>query len=95
MWWQIGVTHFAPPGGDTSRYTGIMVFLTGASKLAGSAAAIALAALGLSATELLMVGGAGVMLAGVYSYWQAACERRQHRPDTIVEFEAQFQPTDP
>ena len=29
LWWQIGVTHFAPPGQDTSRYMGIMVFLNG------------------------------------------------------------------
>ena len=44
LWWQIGVTHFAPPGEDTSRYMGIMVFLNGASQIAASLAGMALTA---------------------------------------------------
>jgi MFS family permease len=95
MWWQIGVTHFAPPGEHTSRYTGMMVFVNGATKLAGSATAIALTARGIPATTLLAVGGTGVILAGLYSLWQAGCDRKEHRPATIAEFEAQFGVNDP
>jgi hypothetical protein len=95
MWWQIGVTHFAPPGEDTSRYSGMMVFLNGITRFAGSGAAIALAAFGVTPVTLLVVGGLGVIAAGVYSLWQAGADRKEHQPETIAEFEAQFEPTDP
>jgi len=90
MWWQIGITHFAPPGEDTSRYTGIMVFLNGAIRLAASAAGIVLAAMAVSPQTLLVIGGTGVILSGVYSLHQAAWARKQRQPETIAEFEQQF-----
>jgi hypothetical protein len=90
LWWQIGVTHFAPPGEDTSRYMGIMVFLNGATRLLASAAGMLLAALAVPVAALLLIGGAGVMLAGGYSFWQAARERRRHAPETMIAFEHQF-----
>jgi hypothetical protein len=93
MWWQIGVTHFAPPGEDTSRYAGIMVFLNGATRLIASAAGIGLAALAVPPGALLIVGGMGVILSGAYSLWQGRRERRQRLPDTIQDFERQFTQT--
>jgi hypothetical protein len=90
MWWQIGVTHFAPPGEDTSRYMGIMVFLNGTIRLGASATGMVLAAMAVPPGALLIVGGLGVIAAGVYSLWQAARERRQRLPETMTEFETQF-----
>jgi hypothetical protein len=36
LYWQVGVAYFAPPGEDTSRYMGVMVFLNGAIRLLAS-----------------------------------------------------------
>ena len=90
LWWQIGVTHFAPPGQDTSRYTGVMVFLNGVTRLTASAMGMVLAGLKVPTTTILMLGGVGVILSGVYSLVQARRERREHRPQTVAEFESQF-----
>ena len=95
MWWQIGVTHFAPPGEDTSRYMGMMGFLTGAIRLGASAVAIVLTALAVTPETLLVIGGLGVILAGLYSLWQAVRERKERRPQTIAEFESQFTGIEP
>jgi len=90
MWWQVGVTHFAPPGEDTSRYMGVMAFLNGAIRLGASAAGMVLAAMAIPPGALLVFGGVGVILSGVYSLWQAAREREEHRPQTMTEFEREF-----
>ncbi len=90
LWWQIGVTHFAPPGENTSRYMGIMVFLNGTIRLSASAAGMTLAAMAVSPQTLLVLGGIGVILSGVYSLYQAQWDRKQHQPETIAEFERQF-----
>jgi len=87
MWWQIGVTYFAPPGEDTSRYMGVMVFLNGSIRLLASAAGIGLTALSIPPGVLLIAGGMGVMLSGLYSLWQASWERQHRGPETISEFE--------
>jgi hypothetical protein len=89
LWWQIGVTHFAPPGQDTSRYMGVMVFLNGATRLTASAMGMVLASLNVPTTTILTIGGAGVILSGAYSLAQARRERREHRPQTVSEFESQ------
>jgi len=90
LWWQIGVTHFAPPGADTSRYMGIMVFLNGAIRLAASAMGMVLSAQALRPGTLLVMGGLGVILAGVYSFWQGMRERREKHLATIADFESLF-----
>ena len=90
LWWQIGVTQFAPPGEDTSRYMGIMVFTQGASKLLASLAAMALTAAWAQPVDLLLVGSFGVILSGAYSLLQARRDKRERQPRTIAEFEAQF-----
>lgn len=95
MWWQIGVTHFAPPGEDTSRYMGIMIFLAGTTRMAASAAAMVLAALLVPPGALLVLGGLGLLGAAGYSFAQAARERREHQPETMTDFETQFAPPAP
>jgi len=90
LWWQIGITHFAPPGDDTSRYAGIMTFLNGVIKISAASAGIALTWMQFQPVTLLWVGGAGVMATGVYSLSQAARDRREKRPETFAAFEAQY-----
>jgi len=90
MWWQIGVTHFARPGEDTSRYMGIMVFLYGAIRLGASGAGIVFTALGTPTVVLLFIGGLGGILSAIYSLRMASWERRERRPETFTEFERQF-----
>ncbi len=87
LWWQIGVTFFAPVGGATSRYAGIMVFLNGLVRFIASAAGMALTAWAVSPRTLLVVGGAGVIASGFYSLYQAAWDRRHCEPATIADFE--------
>ena len=93
MWWQIGVTYFAPPGEDTSRYMGIMTFLNGATRLAGSGLSVALGALGVPPIAMMLIGGAGVLASGAYSLLLAYYEQHQHVPETIAQFEHQFNST--
>ncbi len=88
LWWQIGVTHFAPPGGDTSRYMGIMVFLSGAIRFTASAMGMVLSAAAFQPGTLLVVGGLGVILSGAYSLWQGLRERREKHLATIADFES-------
>jgi MFS family permease len=95
LWWQIGVTYFAPPGEDTSRYMGIMVFLNGLMRFAASAVAMALAAFCISPQTIIFIGGLGVIASGLYSLWQAAGERKAGRPQTFAAFEAQFNDSSP
>jgi len=90
MWWQLGVTHFAPPGADTSRYMGIMVFLDGGLKALASMVGMALTFHGVPPVALILIGGVGVILSGVYSLWMASIERRERCPRTMAEFERQF-----
>jgi hypothetical protein len=90
LWWQIGITHFAPPGEDTSRYAAIMVFLYGLVRIAAAFAGMMLAAWAFQPVTILWIGGAGVIVSGVYSLWQAAREQKEHLPQTFTQFESQF-----
>jgi hypothetical protein len=87
LWWQIGVTFFAPVGGATSRYMGIMVFLNGLIRFSASAAGMALTALAISPQTLLIIGGAGVIVSGFYSLYHATWDKRRCEPATITDFE--------
>ncbi len=90
LYWQVGVTYFAPPGGDTSRYMGVMVFLNGSIRLLASLTGMLLMALAVPPGWLLAFGGLGVILSGLYSLKQACGEPKQRGPETIAEFEHQF-----
>ncbi|MCL4207601.1 MAG: hypothetical protein KJ000_34395 [Pirellulaceae bacterium] len=90
LYWQVGVTYFAPPGDDTSRYMGVMVFLNGSIRLLASLTGMLLMALAVPPGLLLALGGLGVVMSGVYSLLQASGEPRYRGPETIAEFEHQF-----
>jgi len=93
LYWQVGITHFARPGEDTSRYMGILVFLNGVIRLAASGMGMILSAYAIHPSTLMVVGGLGVILSGVYSLWQGIRERRQKNLATIADFESQFNST--
>jgi hypothetical protein len=89
--WQLGITHFAPPGADTSRYMGIMVFLSGATRILGSLASMLLLwAFQARLEPCFYIGAAGILLSGIYSLSQAAREKRECHPQTFAQFESQF-----
>jgi len=90
MYWQIGITHFARPGEDTSRYMGILVFLNGVVRLTASGLGMILSAYAIHPGTLMVAGGLGVMLSGLYSLWQGIRERREKNLATIADFESQF-----
>ena len=91
LWWQIGVAYYAKPGADTSRYQGILVFVDGITKMTAPAlGALFLAVPGSSRELLFVLGGTGVILSGVLSLIQSRHERRDARPLTTAEYEAQF-----
>jgi len=89
LWWRVGVAHFAPPGGDTSRYMGILTFLNGVMRLgAGMISSILVACY--STTAVLLIGGTGVVVSGLYSWRLALKDESNKNIETIAAFEAQF-----
>jgi MFS family permease len=60
LWWQVGVNHFAPPGGDTSRYAGIAMFANGIARIAGPLAGAWL--LDVACLEAALAAGGGMVL---------------------------------
>jgi MFS family permease len=86
LWWQVGVTHFAPPGKDTTRYQGMALFVNGLARLVGPVAGAWL----LQATDLeavLLAGGALVLLSALLSSRELAREANDPRLATIEQFE--------
>ena len=90
LWWQIGVNHFAPPGGDTTRYLGILVFMNGLTRLVAPLAGAWLLTQG-SRTTPMIVGGVLVLGSALHAAWNARRERREPGLATMAEFEAQFE----
>jgi hypothetical protein len=90
LYWQVGVAYFAPPGEDTSRYMGVMVFLNGAIRLLASLTGMLLMALEVPPVALLAAGGAGVILSGLFSLAQTIGQPKRLDPRTIADFEHQF-----
>ena len=89
--WQIGVTHFAPPGGDTSRYMGLMTFTIGLMRLsAGLVGSWLVYRYGSAA--VFLIGGIGVILSGLYSIVLARRDRDLPHMSTIADFESQYAP---
>lgn len=89
LWWQIGANHFAPPGGDTTRYMGILIFLNGITRIVAPLAG-AWVATRYSRAAALGIGGAIVMVSAAHSAWQAWRERQDARLATMADFEEQF-----
>ena len=61
---------------------------TRAYRDAGWAWLKALLGISVFAATLMVVGGLGVILSGVYSLWQGMRERREKQLATIADFEA-------
>jgi len=89
LWWQVGVNHFAKPGGDTTRYMGVVIFANGLARLlAPTVGAWMLVGSG-SLGAVLCVGGLLVLMSSLLSLIQFLHERGQDRYATIAGFEAQ------
>ena len=93
LWWQIGVNHFAPPGGDTTRYMGIIIFMNGLTRLVAPLVGAWLLAQGSRVTPML-VGGVLVLASALHAAWHARRERKVGGLGTMAEFESQFGRTD-
>lgn len=86
LWWQVGVTHFALPGADTTRYQGMVLFVNGLARLVGPVAgALLLQSTGLEV--VFLVGGALVLLSALLSSRQLAREANDPGLATIEQFE--------
>lgn len=86
LWWQVGVTHFASPGADTTRYQGMALFVNGLARLAGPVAgALLLQSTGLEV--VFLVGGALVLLSSLLSSRELAREANDPVLATIEQFE--------
>jgi hypothetical protein len=89
LWWRVGINHFAPPGADTSRYMGVYVFLNGIMRLVAPVVGGWLIYY-FSRSEMLMIGGFGVIASSMHAFWEARRERGDPRLTTMAAFEAQF-----
>lgn len=90
LWWRVGIADFAPPGGDTSRYMGILTFFNGLMRLTAAALSSLLVAAAGSTTAVLLLGGSGVLASAAFSWRLAVLDRRRGHPPTIADFEHQF-----
>lgn len=88
LWWQVGVNHFARPGGDTTRYMGMIIFVNGLARLSGPVVGAWLLAGGCSLAGILAGGGLLVLLSALLSYGCFLKERGQERYATMEKFEA-------
>lgn len=87
LWWQVGVNHFAKPGGDTTRYMGMVLFVNGFSRLLGPSLGAWMLAAGCPLGSILCIGGGLVLLSSLLSYAQHLRERGDERLATMAAFE--------
>ena len=74
LWWQVGVNHFAPLGGDTTRYQGMVLFANGFARLLGPLVGAGLLMSG-RIEWVFTVGGLVVLLSALLSSRELARER--------------------
>jgi len=89
LWWQIAVNHFAPPGGDTTRYMGIIFFMNGTARLLAPLAGAALLQIG-SVQLLFVIGGVMILTTSVVSLLEYEREKRDEHLSTMADFEDSF-----
>ncbi len=92
LWWQIGVTHFAPPGADTTRYMGILMFMNGLTRIVAPLTGAWLISQ-YSRAAVFLIGGGLVILSAAHSLWWALRERGEKRLATVADFEASYERT--
>jgi hypothetical protein len=88
LWWQVGVNHFAKPGGDTTRYLGMMFFVNGWARLLAPAAGALLLQAHCPLGAIFGAGGLLVLLSSWLSRGQYARECGDERLTTMASFEA-------
>ena len=88
LWWQVGVNHFARPGGDTTRYLGVMFFVNGWARLMAPTAGALLLQGDCPLGAIFGAGGTLVLLSSWLSWRQCCNERGDERLSTMAIFEA-------
>lgn len=89
LWWEVGVNHFAPPGGDTTRYMGMILFLNGLGRLFGPMFG-ALLITQVNTGTVMLAGGAFVLLSCALSFLEHRRERKIEYLKTMMNFEISF-----
>jgi hypothetical protein len=88
LWWQVGVNHFAKPGGDTTRYLGLMFFVNGFARLLGPTVGALMLQAQCPLGAIFGVGGAVVLVSAWLSWARFLKERGDHHLSTTSAFEA-------
>jgi len=86
LWWQVGVNHFAPLGGDTARYQGMALFINGFARLIAPLVGAWLLARG-GIEAVFVAGGLVVLLSALLSSRELAREQQDTRLATMDQFE--------
>ncbi len=90
LWWEVAVNHFAPPGEDTTRYMGIIMFLNGLGRLGGPLFGAFLVTR-FNAAVVLLAGGGIVLFSSFLSYLEHRRERDVARLRTMETYENSFE----
>jgi hypothetical protein len=86
LWWQVGVNHFAPLGGDTTRYQGMVLFINGFARLLGPLVGAWVLLTG-RIEGVFVLGGLFVLLSALLSSRELSRERKEPRLATMARFE--------
>jgi hypothetical protein len=88
------VNHFAKPGGDTTRYLGVMFFVNGWARLLAPTAGALLLQGNCSLGAIFGIGGLLVLISSWLSWGEYLKECGDKRLKTMASFEAshRFQP---
>lgn len=89
LWWQVGVNHFARPGGDTTRYLGLVLFVNGLARLLAPSVGAWMLLGHWSLGGILILGGTLVLVSSWLSWIQFLRERGDERYATMERFEAE------
>lgn len=90
LWWQVGINHFAPPGGDTTRYMGIIIFMNGLTRLLAPVTGAYLLH-SLNIFGVFVLGGSMVLLSSLLCFVEYQREKKQQNLETMEKFEKSFE----
>ncbi len=89
LWWEVAVNHFAPPGGDTTRYMGMIMFMNGIGRLFGPLLG-ALLVTKSGAGAVMLAGAFFVLLSSLLCFIENGREKRIERLKTMTNYELSF-----
>ena len=89
LWWEVAVNHFAPPGGDTTRYMGLVLAMNGLGRLFGPLFGAFLITAGTTSTVML-VGGLFTLGSSALCFVERYREKRFLRLRNMTLFEHSF-----